>query len=87
MTASINGRVVSQGNGGTMYWTWPQLLAHASRNCKLVPGDVLGSDGRGWCILELTPEVVGGWVQVGDVVRLEVEGLGRPGKQSCPKRK
>lgn len=77
MTASINGRVVSQGNGGTMYWTWPQLLAHASRNCKLVPGDVLGSGTvGGGCILELTPEVVGGWVQVGDVVRLEVEGLG-----------
>jgi fumarylacetoacetate (FAA) hydrolase len=77
MTASINGRFVSQGNGGTMYWTWPQLLAHASRNCKLVPGDVIGSGTvGGGCILELTPEVVGGWVQVGDVVRLEVEGLG-----------
>jgi fumarylacetoacetate (FAA) hydrolase len=77
MTASINGRVVSQGNGGTMYWTWPQLLAHASRNCKLVPGDVIGSGTvGGGCILELTPEVVGGWIQVGDLVRLEVEGLG-----------
>lgn len=77
MTASINGRIVSRGNGGTMYWTWPQLLAHASRNCKLMPGDVIGSGTvGGGCILELTPEVVGGWVQVGDVVRLEVDGLG-----------
>lgn len=77
MTASINGRIVSRGNGGTMYWTWPQLLAHASRNCKLMPGDVIGSGTvGGGCILELTPEVVGGWVQVGDVVRLEADGLG-----------
>jgi fumarylacetoacetate (FAA) hydrolase len=60
-----------------MYWTWPQLLAHASRNCKLVPGDVIGSGTvGGGCILELMPEVVGGWLQVGDVVTLEVEGLG-----------
>jgi fumarylacetoacetate (FAA) hydrolase len=77
MTAAINGRIVSRGNGGSMYWTWPQLLAHASRNCKLVPGDVIGSGTvGGGCILELTPEVVGGWLQVGDVVTLEVEGLG-----------
>ena len=77
MTASINGQIVSRGNGGTMYWTWPQLLAHASRNCKLMPGDVIGSGTvGGGCILELTPEVVGGWVQVGDVVRLEIDGLG-----------
>jgi fumarylacetoacetate (FAA) hydrolase len=78
MTAAINGRIVSRGNGGSMYWTWPQLLAHASRNCKLVPGDVIGSGTvGGGCILELTPEVVGGWLQVGDTVTLEVEGLGK----------
>lgn len=77
MTAAINGRIVSRGNGGSMYWTWPQLLAHASRNCKLVPGDVIGSGTvGGGCILELTPEVVGGWLQVGDTVTLQVEGLG-----------
>ena len=77
MKASVNGRVIAQGNGGSMYWTWPQLVAHASRNCRLMPGDVLGSGTvGGGCILELTPERVGGWLQVGDIVELEVEGLG-----------
>lgn len=77
MTASVNGKEYSRGNGGAMYWTWPQLLAHASRDTVLRPGDVLGSGTVGTgCILELTPEAVGGWLQPGDQVELTVERLG-----------
>ena len=77
MSASINGRRVSQGNASSMYWSWPQLLAHASRDTKLLPGDVIGSGTVGTgCILELTPEVAGGWLKAGDVVQLEIERLG-----------
>ncbi|GIW87451.1 MAG: hypothetical protein KatS3mg108_1775 [Isosphaeraceae bacterium] len=78
MTARVNGRELSRGNAATMYWTWPQLLAHASRDSVLRPGDVLGSGTVGsGCILELTPESVGGWLRPGDRVELEVERLGR----------
>jgi fumarylacetoacetate (FAA) hydrolase len=60
-----------------MYWTWPQILAHASRDADLRPGDVLGSGTVGTgCILELTPETVGGWLKPGDVVELEIERIG-----------
>jgi fumarylacetoacetate (FAA) hydrolase len=77
MTAELNGRIVSRGNAGTMYWTWPQLIAHASRDTRLRPGDVLGSGTVGTgCILELTPEALGGWLKPGDVVTLAVERLG-----------
>ena len=77
MTAAVNGRVLSRGNAGSMYWTWPQLLAHASRDATLQPGDVLGSGTVGTgCILELTPEAVGGWLKPGDIVELEIERLG-----------
>ena len=77
MTARVNGREYSRGNSGTMFWTWPQLLAHASRDTELRPGDVLGSGTVGsGCILELTPEAVGGWLEPGDVVELEIERLG-----------
>ncbi len=77
MTAAVNGRVLSRGDAGNMYWTWPQLIAHASRDVRLRPGDVLGSGTVGTgCILELTPEAVGGWLQPGDVVELSVERLG-----------
>lgn len=77
MTASVNGKQYSSGNAGTMYWTWPQVLAHASRDTQLRPGDVIGSGTVGTgCILELTPEAVGGWLKPGDVVELTIERLG-----------
>jgi fumarylacetoacetate (FAA) hydrolase len=77
MIARVNGKEYSRGNAGSMYWTWPQILAHASRDTELRPGDVLGSGTVGTgCILELTPEKVGGWLKAGDVVELEVEGIG-----------
>lgn len=77
MTAAVNGRILSRGNSGTMFWTWPQLIAHASRETHLQPGDVLGSGTVGsGCILELTPQAVGGWLKPGDVVELTIERLG-----------
>lgn len=77
MTAHVNGRVLSRGNSGSMYWTWPQILAHASRDTELQPGDVIGSGTVGTgCILELTPEAVGGWLKPGDLVELTIEGIG-----------
>jgi fumarylacetoacetate (FAA) hydrolase len=77
MFAAVNGRELSHGNAGTMYWTWPQLIAHASRNTRLRPGDILGSGTVGTgCILELTPEAVGGWLKPGDLVELTIERLG-----------
>ncbi len=77
MTATVNGKEYSRGNAGSMYWTWPQLLAHASRDTELRPGDVLGSGTVGTgCILELTPDAVGGWLKPGDRVELIIERLG-----------
>jgi fumarylacetoacetate (FAA) hydrolase len=77
MTASVNGKILSRGDSGSMYWTWPQLLAHASRDVSLRPGDVLGSGTVGTgCILEFTPEATGGWLKPGDVVELTIERLG-----------
>ena len=77
MTARVNGAVLSRNNSGTMHWTWPEILSHASRDVRLRSGDVLGSGTVGTgCILELTPEAVGGWLKPGDVVELEIERIG-----------
>lgn len=77
MQAAVNGKILSRGNASSMYWTWPQILAHASRDATLQPGDVIGSGTVGTgCILELTPEAVGGWLKPGDVVELSIEGIG-----------
>ena len=77
MTATVNGKVLSQGNANTMYYTWPQIVAHASRDVTLVEGELLGSGTVGTgCILELGPENTGGWLKPGDVIELTIEELG-----------
>ena len=77
MKATVNDKVLSQGNANTMYFTWPQIVAHASRDVTLVPGELLGSGTVGTgCILELGPENTDGWLKPGDVVTLEIEKLG-----------
>ena len=72
--ARVNGEERSRGNLGDMYWTWADLVRQASRNTVLRPGDVLGSGTVGTgCILEHGD---GRWLRPGDVVELEVEGIG-----------
>ena len=77
MTASVNGRELSRGNARDMHWTFPQLIAHASRDAWVRAGDVIGSGTVGTgCILELRPENTGGWLKPGDEVVLEIERIG-----------
>jgi len=72
MVARINGEVWSDGNSGTMYRTWAQIIEYASRDETLYPGDFLGSGTvGGGCGAEH-----GKWIKPGDVIELEVEGIG-----------
>jgi fumarylacetoacetate (FAA) hydrolase len=74
MVARVNGEERSRGNLSAMHYTWDALLAQAARNTILRPGDVLGSGTVGTgCILEHGD---GRWLQHGDVVELEIEGIG-----------
>jgi fumarylacetoacetate (FAA) hydrolase len=74
MVARVNGEERSRGELGDMHHSWNAIVAHAARNTRLLPGDVLGSGTVGTgCILELGD---GRWLQPGDVVELEVAGLG-----------
>lgn len=76
MFARINGQKVSEANFGDITHPFPHLLARASADVWLQPGDVIGSGTAGTgCILELGPENVP-WLQPGDVVELEIEQLG-----------
>ena len=77
MSASVNGKALSQGNANTLTHTFAQMIEWASTDVWLRPGDVLGSGTVGTgCILELRPENTGGWLKPGDVVEMEIEGLG-----------
>jgi 2-keto-4-pentenoate hydratase/2-oxohepta-3-ene-1,7-dioic acid hydratase in catechol pathway len=81
MTASVNGVEWSRGELRDLHHGWGALLAHASRDTTLRPGDVIGSGTVGTgCILELSA-VHGSdrypWLRPGDEVMLEVAGIGR----------
>jgi fumarylacetoacetate (FAA) hydrolase len=57
-----------------MHHTWQAIRDHAALNTHLLPGDILGSGTVGTgCILELGD---GRWLEEGDVVELEIEGIG-----------
>ncbi|MEA2289217.1 MAG: hypothetical protein QOD55_1214 [Solirubrobacteraceae bacterium] len=72
MQARVNGEVWSDGTLGSMRFSFAEVISHLSQEQTLHPGDVLGSGtiGRG-CGLELDR-----WIAPGDVVELEVEGIG-----------
>lgn len=72
MTARINGELWSDGNIGQIHWSFPQMIVHTSMDETVYPGDILGSGTvGGGCGVELDR-----WLQPGDVVELEVEGIG-----------
>jgi fumarylacetoacetate (FAA) hydrolase len=76
-TASVGGRELTRTSAAEQHWSWPELVAHAARDTRLRPGDVLGSGtlDRG-CLLELGPLEGERWLEPGDVVALSADGLG-----------
>jgi 2-keto-4-pentenoate hydratase/2-oxohepta-3-ene-1,7-dioic acid hydratase in catechol pathway len=72
MIARVNGEEWGRGNSGDMHWKFEDCIAHASRSETLHPGEFFGSGtvGNG-CGLEHMR-----FLQPGDVVELEVEGIG-----------
>ena len=74
MVARVNGEERSRGDLSEIYYPWTALIEHAAANTTLRPGDIIGSGTVGsGCILEHGD---GRWLQSGDVVELEVEGIG-----------
>lgn len=85
MKCWVNGMQVSQGNMGDMDWTFAEIIERASYGVNLQPGDVIGSGTVGTgCFLELNgtgkltdPNYEEQWLQEGDVVEMEITGLGK----------
>jgi 2-keto-4-pentenoate hydratase/2-oxohepta-3-ene-1,7-dioic acid hydratase in catechol pathway len=79
--AYVNGALIGDDLVSNAGWPFPEFVAYASRNSRVVPGDVLGSGtvGHGGCLAELwgrnggltPPPLV-----AGDEVRLVIEGIG-----------
>src|SRR5699024_6711706 len=62
----VNGNLVGEDLVSNMGWPFGELVAYASRNARIVPGDVLGSGtvGGGGCLGEL-------WGRGSDIPALE----------------
>ena len=72
MTARVDGEQWSEGNSGTMYWKFEQMIEYLSRDDTILPGDLIGSGTvETGCGLELDR-----WVKPGSVMELEIERIG-----------
>jgi fumarylacetoacetate (FAA) hydrolase len=74
----VNGRRVGGGDLANAHYTWPQVLARASADTRVRPGDVIGSGTVGTgCLLELRGlghDIE--WLRPDDVVELHGGPLG-----------
>jgi fumarylacetoacetate (FAA) hydrolase len=85
MKCWVNGVQVSAGNVADMDWSFAEIIERASYGVDLFPGDVIGSGTVGTgCFLELNgtgklndPNYTEQWLQEGDVVEMEIDGLGK----------
>lgn len=70
--ARVNDEQWSEGEMGPMCFSFPEVLLYIAQAQELRPGEVIGSGtvGRG-CGMELDR-----WLRGGDVVELEVDGIG-----------
>jgi fumarylacetoacetate (FAA) hydrolase len=68
-----------------MDWTFAEIIERCAYGADIFPGDVIGSGTVGTgCFLELNgtgklndPQYKEQWLQDGDVVEMEISGLGR----------
>lgn len=87
MKCVVNSKQVSAGNLADMEWTFAEIIERCAYGCDVLPGDVIGSGTVGTgCFLELNgtgllndssyqPQ----WLKHGDLVEMEVTGLGMLG--------
>lgn len=84
MKCWVNGKLVSEGNMADMDWTFAEIIERCAYGVDVLPGDVIGSGTVGTgCFLELNgtglfhdPNYQPQWLQPGDVVEMEITGLG-----------
>ena len=85
MRCIVNGIEVSSGSMGDMDWTFAEIIERCAYGADILPGDVIGSGTVGTgCFLELNgtgklndPNYKEQWLQAGDVVEMEIDGLGK----------
>ena len=74
MVARVNGEVVVDDHSSGMTHKFPRILEYISQEEYVYPGDFIasGTCDHGTCLTSTLQR----WLQVGDVVELDVEGIG-----------
>lgn len=74
MSLDVNGKRMQTGNTSTMIFTVAEIIEHLSHLMTLHPGDVITTGTPPGVGLGMKPPT---FLKVGDVMELEIEGLGR----------
>lgn len=73
MSTRVNGEIRQQSDTSDLYFGIEALVAYASRSMTLYPGDTIASGSPAGVAFFMTPQR---FLQPGDVVRCEIEGVG-----------
>jgi fumarylacetoacetate (FAA) hydrolase len=77
MIGQVNGVETSRGRWSDAKFSFGDMLARASADARLRPGDLVGSGTVGTgCLLEVKDATLGRYLQPGDAVELRIERLG-----------
>jgi fumarylacetoacetate (FAA) hydrolase len=82
MTATVLGAdgqtvEVSRGSWSSAHYSFAQMLARATADVHVRPGELLGSGTVGTgCLLEVKDSTLERWLEPGDIVTLSIEGIG-----------
>ena len=77
MTAEVNGVETSRGRWSDAQFSFGDMVARASADAHLRPGDLIGSGTVGTgCLLEVRDDTIGRYLEPGDDVVLRVDRLG-----------
>ena len=81
MQVEVNGKLIGRDSLANIGWPLGEIIAYASRNSIVKPGDLIGSgtSGGGGCLAELwgrNGELTPSPLKPGDVVTMTVEGVG-----------
>jgi 2-keto-4-pentenoate hydratase/2-oxohepta-3-ene-1,7-dioic acid hydratase in catechol pathway len=75
LSCDVNGKRMQTGNTGKMIFTVAQIISHLSQLMTLHPGDVIATGTPPGVGMGMKPDPV--YLKPGDVMELEIEGLGR----------
>jgi 2-keto-4-pentenoate hydratase/2-oxohepta-3-ene-1,7-dioic acid hydratase in catechol pathway len=75
LSCDVNGERMQSGTTGKMIFSVAEIIAHLSQLMTLHPGDVIATGTPPGVGMGIKPDPI--YLKPGDVMELEIEGLGR----------